>query len=212
MSRDTAERFGRKSDILQFQNWPFFTFFYCFFIISGPFHISTRPGGEVPGAQRSDRAAPKLSKIVKNHQKSVIFRQNQHFADFARILIILSWTSVSAPCAIFYFWIKNFLQVWKNMKFCQFLHIFHIFCCTKKYLLRYTNQKMVKMTKFWSFLVFFDDFFILKFFSWKILKKLHTFTVARRAYQILDGVNFDTLFGPLVQKGWKVVKKVVPEG
>ena len=69
---------------------------------------------------------------------------------------------------------------------------------------------MVKWPNFGHFDVF-DDFFILKFFSWKILKN-YTFTVARRAYQILDGVNFDTLFGPLVKKGEKDNQKVVPEG
>ena len=69
---------------------------------------------------------------------------------------------------------------------------------------------MAKWPNFGHFDVF-DDFFHFEIFLLKNFKKLHTFTVARRAYQILDGVNFDTLLD-LWSKRVKSCQKVTPEG
>ena len=62
-----------KSDISQFQN-DHFAIFSLFFMISGPFHLSTRPGGEVPGAQRDRPGRAKTVKMVK-------IIKNGHFSD-----------------------------------------------------------------------------------------------------------------------------------
>ena len=55
---------------------------------------------------RSGRA--KTVKNHQNHQKSVIFQTKSAFAGPCAGLIILSWTSVSAPCAVLSYTNQNF--------------------------------------------------------------------------------------------------------
>ena len=129
MSRDTAESFGRKSDICNFK-MTILPFFSLFFMISGPFHISTRPGGEVPGAQRQTGRAKTVKKNGQKSSKISHFQTKSAFCWFCTNFDHFELNLCIGTMCHFYFESKILFQVWKTWNFVNFAH-FHIFVVPK---------------------------------------------------------------------------------